>query len=211
MLDNEKHSTQRDEIKSYMDKSFQASFGYFAAIFAFLTLGDTLSKAPYFVGLQSIDVISVAILLTSLSYLILISSCLFAIQKRIYFILCTGPSYDYEWEVFSQEPTAIDCQSTHVKQTSWVTKKERDLSWKFDSYFVAPFLFIICAIAGFAIIKGCESSSKYIISVTSVLTVAYILPAWMIARIRILNSKCNRLAKSHLSTLKETANLGASV
>jgi hypothetical protein len=178
MADDRKHSAQRDEIMLYMDKSFQASIGYFAALLAFLTL----SKTGYFSGITDTELLSIAALITSWSYLIMICSCLFAIQKRVSFILCTGPSLDYDWEVFSQDPSGFD-----------IWKKERKISWKIDSIFVAPFLLVILCIAAYAAWTGFESTNRYVKVAIEVLVFLYTIPVWMMIRMLALNLQCSRI------------------
>lgn len=71
MVSERKHSTQRDEIKLYMDKSFQSSIGYFAAILAFLALSKTSFSSDMAVSFSigTISLLSIVILLTNWAYL----------------------------------------------------------------------------------------------------------------------------------------------
>jgi hypothetical protein len=174
---DKKHSSQRDEIKLYMDKSFQSSLGYFAAILALFALSKTEIAVTF--AIESKELLSISTLLTNWSYLILICSCLFAIQKRVLFILCTGHSLDRDWEIFSQDPS-----EHHV----W--EKRKRYSWKIDSYFVAPVLILILCISVLSAYVGWSSPNIYVKII--IVALLHAIPIWMICRMLDLSSECGR-------------------
>jgi len=183
---DKKHAAQRDEIKLYFDKSFQSSIGYFAAIFALIALSRTSN------ALENFDVkstVSISILLTNWLYFILISSCFFAIQKRVLYILCTGPSLDYYWEIFSDNP---------LNYSVW--KSRTRLSWKLDSYFVVPIFFVIITITVFAVYIGWQSPNTYTRVTIFVLVLLHAIPAWMTYCMIRLGLECGRRVKEILKS-----------
>lgn len=184
--DHDKHSAQRDEIKLYMDKLFQASFGYFAALLALLAISKTSLSTDIaeIIKLDASEFLSIAILLTNWAYIILVCSCSFAIQKRVFFILCTGPSSDCEWEVFSQNPSKFRAGSFGLIS-----------GWGIDRYAISPVLMIILAItvtAFYVLIHSLVSCHEYIKYTAVFLLALYTVPIWMMVCMIRIGSECKR-------------------
>ena len=83
----------KQEIRFFMEKSFQVSLGYvgtFVALAAVAKL-DLLTKLSSLLGIAFITILSAAVLIINITYLTLASACIFAVLKRGYYILLHAP------------------------------------------------------------------------------------------------------------------------
>jgi hypothetical protein len=130
------------EIQFFMEKCFQASFGYLAGLFAVLALSrvDYVSDLASAAHMPVRSLISVIVLLLNLFYFTVIGSCLFAVLKRGYFILALGAeSVDAKWELFTRRDRQKSARPMHA------------LAWNIDNYYMLPIfgvLFVVSVIAG---------------------------------------------------------------
>lgn len=188
---DETYSVQRDEIKFYMEKGFQASFGYFAVLVAAFALGNSsyTTQLATYIGIKIQDLLVIFFLLTNLFYLIVLPSCLFAILKRGLFILSNDQrGADYDWEIFARDPSRF---------TAVAWDKENWLAWNIDNFFMMPAFFVIVMLSIIGILIGIKSDVWYVRLITAGI---FILPVWVIVYLWKLNSECQRLAHKRRQT-----------
>lgn len=133
----------KTEIAFFMEKGFQFSFVYVGAVFAAVaTLNvSTITKIFGMPDNQLILFIVPALLLLNFLYLVVASSCLFAILKRGYFILANGQSLEKDgvtevaWEKFVRQGTD--------KQT----QQFGSISWNIDNYYTVVVCLLIAALS----------------------------------------------------------------
>src|SRR4051794_8324123 len=95
----------KQEILVFMDRSWRVSFGYFAAIAAFLAVSraDFVEKLAGAIKVAAADLVAAVLLFTDAIYLATVLACLFAILKRGLFIIINDPagaSVYSAWERF---------------------------------------------------------------------------------------------------------------
>jgi hypothetical protein len=178
------HAVPRDEIKLFMEKAFQMSFGYFAALVAFLALSRTtyLADIALVSGTTTTRLLGLAVLVTNLFYLIVLTSCLFAILKRGLFILSSDrTSSEHGWEVFARNPS-----------TFGVWQNGGLIEWNIDNYYMFPIIFVIVAVSIFTAYLGLASGSGYVRWAAVIALTLHALPGWMLYALYKLNAECHR-------------------
>jgi hypothetical protein len=180
------HSAQRDEIKLYMEKGFQASFGYFAALLAVLALGNSSYTTDFakYLNINAADILLIFVLVTNLFYLILLTSCLFAILKRGLFILSDHHAVEREWEVFARDPSTFKV---------WQDKNK--IAWNIDNLFMVPVFLLIGIISVWAFVLGWQSTSVPVRWIAIFVAVLHLFPIWMLFSLSVLNSECQRVSR----------------
>lgn len=185
MSERKSFSGQRDEIKLYMDKGYQASFGYFAALVAVFAVSKTAYAADVAaaIGVSVVLATALFLLVTNLFYSIILLSCLFAILKRGLFILRMADSSDRDWEVFARDPTKFDV---------WASRGR--IAWNIDNWFMIPVLVVILLVSVGAVYVGIKQGGLYIKLSAFALFALHTIPAWMLISLSALSAECTRQA-----------------
>ncbi|HEY5058486.1 MAG TPA: hypothetical protein VII51_05660 [Gaiellaceae bacterium] len=159
----------KSEIQFFMEKCFQASFGYFAGLVALLAISKTsyVSAIARALDVPTTSLVSGVVLALNLCYFVLVLSCLFAVLKRGYFIL-TLPyrSLDREWEEFSR--VQFETTSEHAMGR---------YAWNIDNYYVIPILSLLFVVSVAAAAVGLHSGPTVARLVIAALTVFHLIPA----------------------------------
>ncbi|MBE9582557.1 MAG: hypothetical protein IMF18_13210 [Proteobacteria bacterium] len=176
----ESHEFIRDEIKFFMEKAFQFAYIYIGSAFAILAGG----KLDVFKGLAAAagsgtDVIMVlGLLVLNLAYLILASSCLFAVLKRGYFILIQGErscgSPVLEWERFVRIPATLP----------------RRIDWNVDNYFMGVLYGLVWASSLALLVYAVQNSHGGMRWCAIGLGLLYCIPMWNTLNTVRLNGIC---------------------
>ncbi len=184
----------KQEIRFFMEKSFQVSLGYvgtFVALAAVVKL-DLLTKLSSFLGISVLAILSVAVLLINITYLTLASACIFATLKRGYYILLHAPENienkfaDYRhWEIF-----------VRIADPPLVRKKFFNfLAWNVDNYYMLPLFLFIGISSIFAAVYGWHASDGLISRVLLLcLFFLHIIPIACLSANGLLNNKCRQRA-----------------
>jgi hypothetical protein len=181
-------SGQRDEIKLYMEKGFQASCGSFAALVASLALSKTSysEQIASTVGTAIDGMLMLLVLVLNLFYLVLLLSCLFAILKRGLFILRVASEPEKAWEIFARDPANFNV---------WRRGNYWDWAWNIDNWFMVPVVFVIVsitAVLAVVAIHSMEPRTKYI---AIAIVLLHVFPIWMAHSLYKLNRECHRLTR----------------
>jgi hypothetical protein len=178
----------RTEIQFFMDRCFQASFGYLAALITFLAISKTGSVRSIATILHlKLDVlISIAVLLLNLFYFIVILSCLFAVLKRGYFVITRkSSSLSREWEVFERVPPP-KAEGEDDIQT---------LAWNIDNYYMVPILALLAVLSIIAALVAVEIGSGWDLAILVPLLVLHAIPGWIGLRLWRLWRRAARAAE----------------
>lgn len=170
----------KSEITFFMDKSFQFSFVYVGAVFAGIASIklDVIDTWAIKLHTTAETLLTILILLLNLVYLILASSCIFAILKRGYFFLAhsdqqpEGPLV--VWEKFVRKATG-----------SFST-----LGWNVDNYYVGVIWFFIFALSMCGFFYGILNATGTSVIVLSVLMALHGIPVWCLVQTAKLNRAC---------------------
>jgi hypothetical protein len=163
-----------DEIRFYMEKAFQVSFGYGGALVALIAAAKLEVFKDLAPSYSTEYLLATTVLLLNVLYLALVTGCLFAILKRGYFILrqCSREESEQklhlEWEMFFRG-------SDDVRVTAAFMNRH---AWNIDNYYLVPILVLIAVISGFASYhswKAGTSTDAHVI--TAVLIVLHVIPA----------------------------------
>jgi hypothetical protein len=141
-MSDETLNSVKEEVRFFMEKTFQVSFGYAGALVA---LGasvkfDVLDGLEHATSLDKGVLLAGAVLVVNNVYLTLAVACLFAILKRGYFILATTASttdrvrsVHRDWEIY------VRSTGNRLFGSASLNK----LAWNVDNYYMLPlFLFI---------------------------------------------------------------------
>jgi hypothetical protein len=180
------------EIIFFMDKIFQVSFAYFAAVFAFLVLSesDTLLQLSVAIHGRVRDLIALAILAFNLTYTVIAFACLYAVLKRGLFILrdfATPTNSFNAWERFLRSPA-------HAPPRSWI----RALTWNMDNYYMIPLFVAIPLVSVLAFTVAILSPSVGVWVLAVALMSIHLLPGAMLWNIWKLSRECSALAEKQL-------------
>jgi hypothetical protein len=175
----------KDEMRFFMEKGFQASFGYLTAMLAFLAISNTqfIQALAQFIHTSLPVLLSLVILLLNLTYLIIACTCLFAILKRgLFIILNAQSSAGAAWEKFVRESDLMPISNWRVKA----------LTWNIDNYYMAPLLvliFLVSTSAGYIGVFSKGSDVVYRI-LAGLLFFLHVIPAYMLWALAKMNSVC---------------------
>ena len=186
----------KNEITFFMEKSFQFSFVYIGSIFASVAgvKVDEVGKLATALHTDTGVVLTTAILTFNVVYLVLASSCLFAILKRGYFILqYSSPGREeviVNWEKFVRKP---DIQFG-------------SLGWNVDNYYMAVFYILIFIFSITVLIYGLTSTSVGALRIFfSILFALHALPTWVLIQTAKLDSACRALVRERKPLLGDQA------
>lgn len=164
----ESHQFIRDEIKFFMEKSFQFSYVYIGAAFAVAAGSkmNVLQGLAGTVGVNKEGIQILALLLLNLVYLTLASACLFAVLKRGYFILTwqdqlTGHMI-FEWELFVRRPARRPCL----------------LDWNVDNYFMVLLVGLVWLCSFILTRQAFRCGQAQTIRYARRLLLLHVIPAW---------------------------------
>ncbi len=181
----------KDEIKLFMEKSFQISFGYVGTLLAVVALGnaDAVTSLATQFSTTPTYLVLIALLILNVTYVTLASACLFAVLKRGYFILLHSPrngahpSTLREWEVFVRTSEGIASPQRFASQ----------LAWNVDNYYMIPFYVLVIASSGTAIVLGFREAAELTETIiVLVLLLCHAVPLVALALAAKLDSKCRR-------------------
>lgn len=136
----------KDEIRFFMEKSFQVSFGYIGALIAIVATVklDALDALARQLGMTTGLVVSVLILAMNGLYLTIAIACLFAILKRGYFILDNAPSATTaESDLHSKWETYVRSYSKDL----FALRPLNHVAWNLDNYFMLPIFVLIMLVS----------------------------------------------------------------
>lgn len=170
--------TIRGDMTFYLDKMFQFSFVYIAAVFAALAgaKATVVSEMSKTFCLNRLLIVFAAILLLNLLYLTLAGACGLAVLKRAYFILTHGNELSdggnalVGWEKFTRKSDKFP----------WLT-------WNMDNIFTVMVYIVVVVLSVFLVIYClCRSKEDHAYhTFIIILTALYIVPA-----IAILQTFC---------------------
>jgi hypothetical protein len=174
----------KDEMRFFMDKGFQASFGYLTAMLAFLAVSNTqfIQALADTIHTSLSGLLSLVTLLLNLTYLIIACTCLFAILKRgLFIILHAQNSAGAAWEKFVREPV-MPMSNGRFKA----------LTWNIDNYYMAPLLVLIFSVSVGAGIIGVFSKDSHIgyRILAGLLLLLHIIPLYMLWGLAKMNTVC---------------------
>ncbi|PKL48544.1 MAG: hypothetical protein CVV39_04250 [Planctomycetes bacterium HGW-Planctomycetes-1] len=174
----------RTEISFFMDKSFQFSFVYIGALFAIIAgakLEIIKEIANIFFDCNVRLVIVLSALILNFAYLMLSSSCLFAMVKRAYFILNTNTNNSVvkNWEIF--------------------TRKSKNgfgiIRWNIDNYFFVVILLVALTSSIVLFCIGFNGSNYNIKATLICILMFYAFPIWCLIEGQRLNNECHKIIK----------------
>lgn len=182
----------KQEIKFFMEKSYQISLGYVGSIIAVLAIVkmDVIKPLSQFLTITEKSTICIAILLINATYLTLASACIFATLKRGYFILLLDSqsddfkinNYQY-WEMFVREPNPPLLRIKFLNM----------LVWNVDNYHMMPLFMFIIISSTFATYYGLETSAGVLdYAMLIILSILHIIPMFCLISNAILNVKCRK-------------------
>ena len=179
----------RDEIRFWMEKSFQVSFGYFGALVAVVALTrlDILEPLSGVLLIKPGAIVSITLLLLNFTYLTLATVCVFATLKRGYYILInssdTGGSADdaAHWERFVRRSEGSLFSLPVIS----------GLAWNVDNYYMVPLFLFILVGSGAAFVFGWSSAEGFLPKAILVsVAVLHAIPAGAILATGRLNNRC---------------------
>lgn len=150
-MNNGELDTIKSDMTFYLDKMFQFSFVYVAAVFAALagTKVRVVCEISKLFSVNELVIVFAGILLLNLLYLTLAGSCGFAVLKRVDFILAYGNSLGnggnalVGWERFTRGRKGLI----------------RSILWNIDNHFTALIYFVVATLS-FPLFKYCWCHSK---------------------------------------------------
>ncbi len=177
------------EITFFMEKGFQFSFVYVGAVFAAVaTLNVGTVKAIFHLPEENLSLLIVpALLLLNFLYLVVASSCLFAILKRGYFILANGQSSE------GDSLTEVAWERFVRRGTDGPTRRFGSIAWNIDNYYTVVVCLLIVALSVVLAVYGVAEFPERWKAVPLVLLLLHVIPAWFFLRTKSLNDLCHRL------------------
>ena len=179
-------SAIRAEIQFFMEKCFQASFGYVAGLLAVFAV----TGVDFFAGLAAAadlrvrNLLSIVILALNLFYFTVILSCLFAVLKRGYFLLTLDSGTpDLQWERFTRRPQ------------SNAERPMNAFAWNIDNYYMMPIFAILFSLSVGAGVVGLSTGPGWSRLIAAMLIALYALPSAILVYLYRLDGDCRRLAE----------------
>ena len=179
----------KNEITFFMEKTFQFSFVYIAALFATIAGGnaDIIKEIASILGSNTLTITIAAILLLNLIYLIVTASCGFAIIKRGCFLILEQNNFGKDntfitWEIFVR---------TGVGGFG-------NISWNVDNYYVILIYAISLLLSVGLFIYDFSISQGIVKGIIVGIFTLHIIPIWSIAQIGRLDKMC-RLAMKNVT------------
>jgi hypothetical protein len=170
----------KSEITFFMEKVFQFSFVYIGSLFAILagTKTDVIKDLSAAARVPPLLLIATAILLLNLVYLVIATSCTFAILKRGYFILLYGGAEERDalprWEAFLRAKN----------------KSFGYLSWNVDNYYLVLIYLIVFVISVCLFICAFINSDALFRGILIGLACLHLVPAWALVETEKLDRAC---------------------
>jgi hypothetical protein len=127
----------KDEIRFFMDKSFQSSFAYIGALVAavFSINLSTTQSISSFLSINQYILFSFVILLANFIFLTVNIGCIFAVVKRGIFIVASfeqrASNPEVEWETFLR---------TKAGRLGW-------LAWNTDNFYLVPIVLVVAGLS----------------------------------------------------------------
>jgi len=198
-MSDQPFASVRDEIRFFMDKGYQVSFGYFGALAALIAATklqattDVAATLGFPVGM----LLAIAIVLLNVLYLSVAGGCLFGVLKRGYFILTNaGDAVDREvlvkaeWEVFVRS----------VRERLFANAFLDDMAWNVDNYYMVPILTFIVGVSVAALVYAwLADASTMARAVTVGLALLHLLPIATLMAVARLDGVCRKYVAAHKS------------
>jgi hypothetical protein len=163
----------KDEIRFFMERSFQVSFAYLGALAVTVlsARSDAVSSIASTTGLEAAVILIGLLLLNNFVYLSIAMSCHFALLKRGMFILLSEENGDrilIDWERFLRRPNRFF----------------REFGWNIDNYYLAPVDFLVAAssvaLVGYQMTRLLLGQDPHRIQEIGVILLPAILHVWPI-------------------------------
>jgi hypothetical protein len=194
---NDQFKDVKDEIRFFMDKSFQASFAYIGALVAaaYSVKLDVLSETSTLIGISSSVILSSILLLANFIFLTVNLGCIFAVIKRGIFIVASAErdsaSSVAEWEVFLQLKAA---------GLGFV-------AWNTDNLYLTPIVMVVVLLSflifGLELLSGVKRIEVFVLTVPMAL---HLWPAWSLSQLLRLMAARARLF-ADFGPVRQTARL----
>lgn len=190
----------RDEIRFFMDRSFQVSYGYIGAL-----LGLAASAHSDFAhglamgsGTSVGSIVALAVLILNGIYLTVGMSCSFAVLKRAYFILrFTAPDNGTQlrmylaWERFVRQPPPR--RSTLARL--------RPVVWNIDNYYMTPVFVTVLSLSVCAAFYSWHEERVGWMRQASVVVCIISLVVFVILALAVRHLDCS--CRKHLDGLRD--------
>ena len=174
----------KDEIKFFMEKSYQFSFVYIAAVFAIIAGVKLEAMKPLskLVNIEMDMLMVLSLCILNLAYLTLASACLFGILKRGYFILIqekrTVDKAMVEWERFMRDQEGVSA-----------------VVWGVDNYFmVILYMIVWCASCGL-LVYGIREGQGVAMWAAIIIGALHAFPLFNTGATVWINVRCDRLVR----------------
>ncbi|WP_088741286.1 hypothetical protein [Haliangium sp. UPWRP_2] len=168
----------KKEILFFMDKIFQFSFAYLGAILATLASVkfDVLKSISELFSVSAGYMFSALVMSVNFVYLVIASSCQFAVQKRGYFILRrAAPGIELaRWEEFLRG-----------KQLGYST-----VSWNVDNLFGVVTYLLVLAFSAILCVFGWRQACGSYRAILTMLAFFHLIPVWSLYQLFRLNVDC---------------------
>ena len=167
-MSDERLQAVKEEIRFFMEKSFQVSFGYVGALVALAAAikFDVLVDVARASGMGQGVLLSCALVVVNNVYSTVAVACLFAILKRGYFILTSTPpsaeaqvSIHRQWEIYVR--SSSNCL--------FASPSLNGLAWNVDNYYMLPVFALIQAVSVGAVVYPWCVESPLLIRIAIVL------------------------------------------
>jgi hypothetical protein len=175
----------KSEITFFMEKVFQFSFVYIGSLFAILagTKTETIKDLAAAAATSPLLVIAAAILLLNLVYLVIATSCTFAVLKRGYFILLYGGS---------EERDALPRWESFLRSTNTGFGY---LSWNVDNHYLVLIFMMVFTISVSLFVYVFNNSGGSFKGIVTVLAGLHAVPLWALVETRKLDQACANARK----------------
>jgi hypothetical protein len=200
----------KGEIQFFMEKCFQASFGYLAVLGVVLAASKTsyVSSLANSLDVEARVVIAAAVLSLNLFYFTMILACTFGIVKRGLFIFeNTNEPVDRTWEKFSRmapdSEDPKDDEHEHEERTKQSGRRKQaedetgarlprslmhSVVWNIDNYFMFPIFFLLFILSMVAAVVGASASRGWALVVILLLVAFYSIPCVIAFYLRVLDT-----------------------
>lgn len=183
-MSSESIASVKTEIASFMDRAWQASIGYFAAVGASLAVvsSDALADLPKTVGMERSELLALLALAANPLYLSALLACLFATLKRGLFILRMSDDRggtEVKWERFVRGHRSAPMSR---------------FAWNIDNYYAVPTAVVIAVTSIWAAWTCLTSRSTDVVVLGTAGLILHSVPVYMAFHLAKLNAECEREA-----------------
>jgi hypothetical protein len=174
----------KQEILVFMDRSWRVSFGYFAAIAAFLAVSraDFVERLAGSINVSAADLVATVLLFSNAIYLATVLACLFAILKRGLFIILNDPAQSSVYAVWERYLREVDASAIRWRPPA--------IAWNIDNYYMLPALLLVTAGSAWGAVQAASSETTSVQVVAWVGILAHALPVTLLWFLWRIDSAC---------------------